>query len=207
MISGHDVANGPVVDLLTVSTYGLSARRCAPLTTVSFSSSDFFAAAMKRRTPTGSVANGFSQKMCFFASTAASKCSGRYPGGVASMTMSTSEFTSFLKASKPTKRCSASTLTRGRDLRVARVLAKRAERGLQLVLEDVRHGDDFDIRVTRERVVDGLCAAPSAANQAGPELVLHLAPQYFGSQDGERGSRCGCEIPACHGAPRFVDWL
>jgi len=44
---------------------------------VSFSSSDFFAAAMKRRTPTASVPKGFSQKTCFFAAIAASKYSGR----------------------------------------------------------------------------------------------------------------------------------
>jgi len=36
-----------------------------------------FAAVMKRLTPTGSVPNGFSQKTCFLASTAASKCIGR----------------------------------------------------------------------------------------------------------------------------------
>src|ERR1035441_8267888 len=37
-----------------------------------------------------SVPMGFSQKMCFLASTAASKCIGRYPGLAASITISTS---------------------------------------------------------------------------------------------------------------------
>ncbi len=55
------------------SRYQACEWRCAPDFTVSFSSSDFFAAAMNRRTFTASVPNGFSQKMCFLASTAASK--------------------------------------------------------------------------------------------------------------------------------------
>ena len=97
---------------LTVSTYSLSACRCAPETTVSFNSLAFSAAAMNRRTPTGSVAIGFSVKTCLRAFTAASKCCGRYPGGVQSITMSRSDATIFLNASKLLNRCSASTFTR-----------------------------------------------------------------------------------------------
>ena len=87
-VHGDDVAELAVLQALVRSRYHACERRCAPDFTVSFSSSDFFAAAMKRRRFTGSVANGFSQKMCFLASTAASKCIGRYAGYVASMTMS-----------------------------------------------------------------------------------------------------------------------
>ena len=64
----------PFLILSMVSRYSFCERRCAPDFTVSFSSSDFLAAAMKRRTLTGSVPIGFSQKMCFLALTAASKC-------------------------------------------------------------------------------------------------------------------------------------
>ena len=45
-------------------------------------------AAMKRRTPGASTAIGFSAKMCLPAFTAASKCIGRKPGGVARITRS-----------------------------------------------------------------------------------------------------------------------
>ena len=41
------------------------------------------------RAPTGSTATGFSMKMCLLAATAAAKCVGRKPGGVASSTTST----------------------------------------------------------------------------------------------------------------------
>src|SRR5690348_12467735 len=70
----------PLRTFLYSSRYHACDLRCAPDFTVSFSSSDFFAAAMKRSRFTGSVANGFSQKICFLASTAASKCMGRYAG-------------------------------------------------------------------------------------------------------------------------------
>src|SRR5664279_103247 len=86
----------PFFTRLYWSRYHGCERRCAPDFTVSLSSRDFLAAAMKRRMPVASVPMGFSQKTCFLASTAASKCIGRYPGLAASITMSTSLATSFL---------------------------------------------------------------------------------------------------------------
>jgi hypothetical protein len=44
---------------------------------------------MTARTPGESVAHGFSQKTCLLAFTAAVRCCGRNPGGVASSTTST----------------------------------------------------------------------------------------------------------------------
>src|SRR5664279_1816905 len=76
----------PFLTRLYLSRYHVWERRWAPDLTVSLSSWDFLAAAMKRRTPVASVPMGFSQKICFLASTAAAKCIGRYPGFAASMT-------------------------------------------------------------------------------------------------------------------------
>jgi hypothetical protein len=58
--------------------------------------SAIFTEAVNRRTPAGSVAIGFVAQQCFPALITASKCSGRYPGGVARSTRSTSDAITFL---------------------------------------------------------------------------------------------------------------
>src|SRR3954464_7263836 len=60
-----------------------------------------FCAAITSRTPGESVAHGFSQNTCLFAFTAAVRCCGRNPGGVASSTTSLVVMT-FSYASNPT---------------------------------------------------------------------------------------------------------
>ena len=54
------------------------------------------AAVSTARTPGPSTATGFSMKTCLPASTAAAKCTGRKPGGVARMTRSTPASMTFL---------------------------------------------------------------------------------------------------------------
>ena len=58
---------------------------------------------MTSRTPGESVAHGFSQKTCLLAFTAAVRCCGRNPGGVASRTTSTPLLMTFSYASSPKK--------------------------------------------------------------------------------------------------------
>jgi hypothetical protein len=74
-----------------------------PQTKARFFSLIFFADSITERTPAGSVAQGFSAKMCLFASTAAAMCIGRKPGGVARITRSMSVARTFWYASKPVK--------------------------------------------------------------------------------------------------------
>src|SRR3954471_8120906 len=77
---------------------------------------------MTSRTPGESVAHGFSQNTCLFAFTAAVRCCGRKPGGVASITTSTLLIT-FSKASSPTYARSILTWLPNRSLPFKRLVA------------------------------------------------------------------------------------
>jgi len=72
-----------------------------------FLSSDFLAAAMKRRTCTGRCRMASRRRRVYCPRSRLRNESGRQAGGVARKTMSTPEPISFLYASKPTKRISA----------------------------------------------------------------------------------------------------
>ncbi len=77
------------------SRYCVWWRRCRPTPTFRPFSSASFAASSTCLTPGASTATGFSMKQFFPAFTAASKCIGRNPGGVAMITMSTPESITF----------------------------------------------------------------------------------------------------------------
>src|SRR5262249_29999516 len=80
-----------------------SRRQQKPATSESFFSLATFTDSITERTPEASVAIGFSQNTCLPASTAAFRCTGRNPGGVASNTTSTPLLITFWYASRPTK--------------------------------------------------------------------------------------------------------
>ena len=64
-------------------------RQQNPETRLSFLAAAFSVVSRTERTPNASVAIGFSQNTCLFASMQAARCTGRNPGGVASRTTST----------------------------------------------------------------------------------------------------------------------
>ena len=83
-----------------------------PATIARFFAAARSAVAITERTPSGSVATGFSVNTCLPASIAAARCSGRKNGGAARITRSTGAASTFLKASKPLKHSSGVAVTR-----------------------------------------------------------------------------------------------
>ena len=74
-------------------------------------------------------------------------------------------------------------------------VAQALEASFELVLEDVGHGDEFDVFVAGEHVDDGLRAAPAAADQAGLEPFLAGAAHQIRADEGEGGAAQGGGIP------------
>ena len=71
------------------------------------------------------------------------------------------------------------------EIRIAQV----GQRLLELVLEDVSHGDEFHTWVSGEEVYGCFRAASAAADQARSQALLSRAAHQFGFDEGKR-RRC-----------------
>ena len=144
------------------------------------------AASRKRRTPAGSVAQGFSQKVCLLASTHFCRCSGRNPGGVQSSTMSTSGKAQILSiASRPTNLWLSSTATFRRGWSGDFAGRCRADRKTH------RPRDELDVRVCAQRLACRSGATAAATNERDFESLRHLRAAQDRGGTAEQGAADG----------------
>ena len=64
-------------------------------------------------------------------------------------------------------------------------IAELRQGGFEVVLEHIRHGDEFDVLVAGEGIDNGLRAAPAAAHDAGAEAVPGGAANQLRPDEGE----------------------
>ena len=184
-------------------------------------------AARMRRTPGASVASGFSMKTCLPASTAASKCPGRKPGGWPMTTTSTPLSISLLVGVQADELAFlrhidliAEAAMLGRVVAALLAASKLIETALQTIGKSVGHRPELD----RAGGADGLGrragAAGPAADEADFDFVADPLRGYPGRMRGPRdevgqnkcGSgakrRSGKELPATggRGSRRDVVW-
>jgi hypothetical protein len=80
----------------------------------------------------------------------------------------------------------------GGDGRVRRIFLQVAQRAFEVILEDVAHGRELDVRVGGQRVDRGLRAAPAAADQPGLQLLRAGSADEFRLNERERrGAEAG----------------
>ena len=157
-------------------------------------------ASISVRTPTGSTAPGFSTNRCLPASTAAATISGRKPGR-----REQHDQVHVVEGEDLLVRVEAEEDALGRDLDLARdLLAQLRERRVDLVLEQVRDGDELDAGRGLQ-AVDGVHGAALAAADHGHADRVRAGGEDAGRGNGEAHPRRRhrlAELPARNGVAR-----
>ena len=198
-LQGDDVADGAVVDAARTSRAcrcgsASRSRRRARAGCAAASS----AAARTRRTPGPSTAIGFSQKMCLPARTAASRCSGRKPGGVHRST--TSDGVDDAAGRRRSRRSGVRRARRSWP-RISASLLSWLRLAVDAVVEGVAHGDEPDVRVGAQGLGGGAGAAAAAADEADPQHVVAAGMDRLGQGQGRGRGGGGLQEAAS------IDWF
>ena len=151
---------------------------------MSFSSSDFFAAAMKRRTPTGSVPKGFSQKTCFLGVDGGLEVQRPVAGRRGEHDDVDVRGDDLLVGVEADEAMLGIHLNTAGDLFVALQFGER--RG-EVVVKDIAHRDEVHVLGAGDHIDDGLGAAATAANDARFQFFLPRSANEFGTEQ----RKCG----------------